>query len=138
MQQWGSTGVLEVLSACVALRPPLLCFPVANLVNLAPLTASQCGGSGCGGGSGGGSGGGGGCGGNVSGSSGVGGNGGKGAISGGSGGIGGTSGGGVEAPLRDCLQMRPLSSVGDVFLAAKRTHPPLCAAELRMFLPDGL
>ena len=97
VQQWGSTGVLEVLSACVALRPPVLCFPVANLVDLAPLTPQG-------------------------------------------GGIphGGTSGGGVEAPLRDCLQMRPLSSVGDVFLAAKRTHPPLCAAELRMFLPDGL
>ena len=97
VQQWGSTGVLEVLSACVALRPPVLCFPVANLVDLAPLTPQG-------------------------------------------GGIpqGGTSGGGVEAPLRDCLQMRPLSSVGDVFLAAKRTHPPLCAADLRMLLPDGL
>ena len=116
MEQWGSTGVLEVLSACVALRPPVLCFPVANLVDLAPLTLQ---------------------GGGIP----------HGGIPHGiphgipqGGGIphGGTSGGGVEAPLRDCLQMRPLSSVGDVFLAAKRTHPPLCAAELRMFLPDGL
>ena len=97
-QQWGSTGVLDVLSGCVALRPPSLCFPVAHLGTLAPLGGPAVGM----------------------------------AEGGGGGGGGGGGSGGVDAPcrspLRDCLQMRPLSTIGDVFIAAKRTHPPLCAA----------
>ena len=67
LEQWGSTGALEALSAAVALRPPTLAFPVAALDTLAPLGAPP-----------------------------------------------------DAPPLRDCLQMKPLSTAGDVDEAAKK------------------
>jgi ribosome-binding ATPase YchF (GTP1/OBG family) len=69
---WGSTGVLEVISRCVALRPPTLCYPVSHLGTLAPLT------------------------------------------------VGGGVGGSAPPPLRDCILLKPLSTVGDCFFACKR------------------
>ena len=84
---WGSTGTLDVLSACVALRPPTLAFPVTSLASLAPL-----GGGGTGGG------------------------------------VAESSPGELSAvALRDCLQLRPLSTVGDAFQVAKRAG--LCAGD---------
>ena len=89
LEAWGSSGVLEVISQCVALRPPALCFPVASLTTLAPLGMGAA----------------------VAAEPGV------------------TAAardkgpsGGVGAPLRDCLPLRPLSTVGDAFLACKRAQ----------------
>lgn len=93
-----SSGVLLALSSCVALRPPTLCFPCANLQSLTPLTSTP---------------------------------------------LAPASVAGVpssapcaalaaptapgtsippaaEAPLRDCLLLRPMSTVGDAFSACKR------------------
>ena len=74
LEQWGSTGALESLSAAVALRPPTLAFPVAALDTLAPLGAPP-----------------------------------------------------DAPPLRDCLQMKPLSTAGDVYEAAKKAG--LCSGD---------
>ena len=80
---FGSTGVLDVISRCVALRPPALCFPVSSLGSLAPLATALAGATG--------------------------------------------STAEAPAPLRDCLQMRPLSTVGDCFVACKRIG--LCSGD---------
>jgi len=67
----GSTGVLEAVSAAVALRAPTLAFPVGDLDSLAPIAWGA---------------------------------------------------GAAPAPLRDCVVLKPGSTVDDVFQALKR--PP--------------
>jgi hypothetical protein len=37
ISRWGSTGVLEAISSAVQLSPPVLCYPVADLETEAPL-----------------------------------------------------------------------------------------------------
>ncbi|SPQ97780.1 unnamed protein product (mitochondrion) [Plasmodiophora brassicae] len=38
---WGTTGVLQALTAAVMTRPPVLCYPVADLDTRAPLIADE-------------------------------------------------------------------------------------------------
>ena len=38
LSTFGTTGVLDAISRCVQLRPPVLCFPTSNFSTLAPLT----------------------------------------------------------------------------------------------------
>ena len=92
-QAWGSTGVLDAVSACVALRPPTLCFPVSSLVTLAPLAAGA----------------------------------GLPSSAAATPADGEADFGGTPPPLRDGLQMRPLSTIGDVFSACKRLG--LCSGD---------
>ena len=73
LRRWGSTGVLEVISAAVATRPPTLVLPVAEMGTLASL-------------------------------------------------------GDANSTLRDCLLLKPLSTVCEAFSCAKRAG--LCAGDL--------
>ena len=95
VETWGSTGVLEVISECVKMRPPSLVYPVSHLGTLAPLTT----GAGL-----------------------------TEAMAAAA--LEGTTSSATTAaapPLRDCLQMRPLSTVGDVYTACKRLN--LCSGD---------
>ena len=92
--RWGTTGVLEALSAAVALRQPVYVYPVADLDTEAPVgwTSSM------------------GVGGGGSGSAGA--------------GMGGADGTSHVPRLRDCIPLKPGSRVEDVYDALKRGALP--------------
>lgn len=74
LEQWGSTGTLEVISRAISLRPPTLVFPVADMATLTSLGRED------------------------------------------------------GHLLYDCLQLKPLTTVGDLYECCKREM--LCAGDL--------
>jgi hypothetical protein len=107
---WGGTGVLEAVSAAVRLRPPVYCYPVSDLDSEAPVgwTAGKGIGTGINPGMGSGW--------TPSSASTT-----NSASSSTSGAVDSSSSSSSQCPrLRDCILLKPGSTVGDVFDALKR------------------